>query len=76
MGLAKLIDQAHSEPIRSETVSFRLPVDLLTQAEALAEEIGVTRSSVLRESVLDGFARIHADWERAQVNPTKKKGAK
>lgn len=73
MGLAKLIDEAQSEPIRSETVSFRLPSDLIAQTEALADEIGVTRSRVIRECVLEGFSRIEAEWNRAT---SKKKGAK
>lgn len=76
MGLAKLINEAQAEPIRAGNITFRLSETMILELDSLASEIGVSRSSVIRESLAIGVAKIRADWERTQDNAAKRKGGK
>jgi predicted transcriptional regulator len=67
MALSKLFDLKASV-VPTEQVTIRLDVDLLAQADELAQEIGITRTEVIREAFRDGMARTWSDWETAKLS--------
>lgn len=73
MGLSKLFE-IKASVIPTEQVSVRLDVDLVAYADEVADELGITRTDVLREAFKDGMQRIYAEWQQALENG--KKGGK
>lgn len=70
MGLSRLFE-IKASVIPTEQISIRLDLDLLAYADEVADELGITRTEVLREAVRDGMQSIYAQWQQALENGNK-----
>jgi predicted transcriptional regulator len=78
MGISKFIEAMAQEAELGDLISvtFREHEEIIIRAEALAVELGVSRSDILREAVRDGVVRMEGEWARALEQGKKTQGKK